>query len=356
MISTPDRRTACELIEEACAAGARPARACAELGLHVRTWRRWTAENGVKVDGRPTAERPAPANKLSEEERERVLAICHQPQYASLPPSQIVPALADEGLYVASEASFYRVLRAANEQHHRGRARAPQIAKPLAAHCATAPCQVWSWDITWLAGPARGVFFYLYLMLDVFSRKIVGWEVYERECGDHAAEVVRRSVLAEGIGRTPRVLHADNGSPMKGATLRTTLQDLGIEPSYSRPRVSNDNAFSEALFRTCKYRPDYPCKGFETVDAARTWVHAFVSWYNGEHRHSALRFVTPNERHSGHDGALLAQRKALYELAKARSPSRWSRGTRNWTPAEEVWLNPKAEAESTNEREEIDAL
>lgn len=356
MISAPDRRKACELIEEACAAGARAARACAELGLHLRTYRRWALEGGVREDARPVAERPTPANKLTEEERERVLAICHQPEYASLPPSQIVPALADEGLYVASESTFYRVLREADEQHHRGRSRPPRMTKGPAAHCAAGPCQVWSWDITWLAGPARGVYFYLYLVMDVFSRKIVGWEVHERECGNHAAEVVRRAVLAEGIERTPRVLHADNGSPMKGATLRTTLLQLGIEPSYSRPRVSNDNAYSEALFRTCKYRPDYPGKGFATVDEARTWVHAFVAWYNGEHRHSALRFVTPNERHGGHDRALLAQRKTLYEQAKARNPARWSGTTRNWTPPADVWLNPKSASESTNKREEITIL
>lgn len=342
MISTPDRRKACELIAEACAAGASRASACAELGLHVRTWRRWQTEDGVREDGRPSAVRPVPANKLSEEERAGVLATCHQPQYASLPPSQIVPALADEGLYLASESTFYRVLRAADEQHHRGRARPDRDTKTPTSHRATAPCEIWSWDITWLAGPARGVFFYLYLMMDVFSRKIVGWEVYERECGDHAADVIRRAVLAEGVQHAPRVLHADNGSPMKGATLRTTLQQLGIEPSYSRPRVSNDNAYSEALFRTCKYRPDYPSKGFATLDEARTWVGRFVAWYNEEHRHSALRFVTPAERHRGRDLALLEQRKALYEQAKARNPLRWSGDTRNWTPPTEVWLNPES--------------
>jgi putative transposase len=164
---------------------------------------------------------------------------------------------------------------------------------------------------------------------------------YERECGEHAAEIIRRAVLTEGVQHAPRVLHADNGSPMKGATLRTTLQQLGIEPSYSRPRVSNDNAYSEALFRTCKYRPNYPSKGFAELDEARSWVGRFVAWYNEEHRHSALRFVTPGERHRGQDRALLAQRKGLYEQAKSRNPQRWSGATRDWTAPSEVWLNPE---------------
>ena len=181
----------------------------------------------------------------------------------------------------------------------------------------------------------------MYLIMDVFSRKIVGWEIYERECSGHAAAVIRRAVLTEGVQHTPRVLHADNGSPMKGATLRATLQQLGIEPSYSRPRVSNDNAYSEALFRTCRYRPNYPSKGCATLGEARVWAGKFVAWYNDEHRHSALRFVTPGERHRGCDLALLGQRKAIYEQAKDRNPLRWSGNTRKWAPPTEVWLNPE---------------
>jgi len=157
-----------------------------------------------------------------------VLEVCHRPEFSSLPPSQIVPRLADQGEYIASESTFYRVLREADEQHHRGRACAPQRHQAPTSHCAIGPRQVWSWDITYLAGPVRGLFFYLYLIVDIYSRKIVGWEVYEREAGEHAAEVVQRAVLAEGCVDTPLVLHADNGSPMKGATLRVTLQRLGI--------------------------------------------------------------------------------------------------------------------------------
>ena len=254
MISVPDRQRAVELIDEATAAGARRFQACAELRISERTARRWMVEGVVRVDQRPGALRPTPRNKLSDQERQAVLDVCHSEEFASLPPSQIVPRLADQGRYLASESSFYRVLRAEGQQHHRGRAKSPVPRKPPASYRATGPCQVWTWDITWLPGPIAGMFFYLYLIVDIFSRKIVGWEVYGRESAEYASIVVRRAVWSENCLTSPLVLHADNGSPMKGATLKVTLEHLGVTASYSRPRVSNDNPFSEALFWTCKYR------------------------------------------------------------------------------------------------------
>jgi transposase InsO family protein len=215
--------------------------------------------------------------------------------------------------------------------------------KPPASYKASAPCEVWTWDITWMPGPVAGMFFYLYLIVDIFSRKIVGWEVHERESADLAAVLIRQAVLAEGCTLRPLVLHADNGSPMKGATMKTTLEKLGITASYSRPRVSNDNPFSEALFRTCKYRPDWPTKGFATRADAQAWVKSFASWYNGEHLHSAIRFVTPGARHDGRDHATLASRAILYAKTRAQNPKRWSGKTRNWQPAGPVWLNPETE-------------
>jgi Transposase and inactivated derivatives len=197
-----------------------------------------------------------------------------------------------------------------------------------------------TWDISWLPGPLKGLFFYLYLIVDLYSRKIVGWEIYECESADYAAEVVRRAVLAERCIDQLLVLHADNGSPMKGETLLATLYRLGIATSYSRPRTSNDNPYSEALFRTCKYRPDYPIGGFASLDEARAWMQQFVHRYNHAHCHSGIRFVTPQQRHSGNDGAILAQRQAVYEQARARHPERWSGPIRNWKPITEVWLNP----------------
>lgn len=341
MISAPDRRNAVMLIDEAVESGARRPKACAELGISDRTYRRWTSEGEVAVDQRPFVERPAPANALSEDERQAVLDACNDPAFASLPPSQIVPHLADTGVYLASEATFYRILRASGQAVHRGRARAPARRALPTSYKASRPCEVWTWDITWMPGPVKGTFFFLYLIVDIYSRKIVGWEVYERECADHAAALVRRAVLAEGCMTSPLVLHADNGSPMKGATMKVTLEALGILASYSRPRVSNDNPFSEALFRTCKYRPDWPSAGFATVGDARAWVQNFVAWYNAEHRHSALRFVTPDARHRGQETMILEGRSRVYAAARSARPERWSGSTRCWAPKGPVWLNPE---------------
>jgi transposase InsO family protein len=345
-----DRQMAIELIDEACAAGARQSRACDVLKIDVRTLRRWRQQQREEqrlIDRRrETAADRIPANKLSPEERERILAVCNEPTYRSLPPSQIVPRLADDGEYLASESTFYRVLREADQQHRRGRAQAPrQVPKPQGFK-AEGPNQVFSWDITYLAAAIRGTFYRLYLVEDIFSRKIVGWEVHEDEKAEHASVLIRKTCLAEGITEAGLVLHADNGGPMKGATMLSTLQRLGVVPSFSRPSVSDDNPYSESLFRTLKYTPAYPNKPFKSLAAAREWVHRFVQWYNEEHRHSGIRYVTPGQRHRGEDAAILAARKRLYEAAKQACPARWSGETRNWEPVREVWLNPPKEAES----------
>lgn len=349
MISHPDRERAVRLIDEAVAAGARKRQACEETGITLRSYQRWTAGgDGVKADARPTAKRPDPRHKLTPEERAKVLEVANCPEFQSLPPSQIVPGLADRGEYIASESSFYRILREADQQHHRGRSDAPKR-KAATTHCATGPNQLWCWDITWLPGPARGSWFYLYLMLDVYSRKVVGWEVHEEESSELAADLMRKACLREGINGQPLVLHADNGSPMKGATLLETLRQLGVSTSYSRPRVSNDNAYAESIFRTCKYRPDYPYDGFADVTEAREWVLRFVHWYNHEHKHSGLKFISPEQRHSGQSQAIMANREAVYDAARARTPARWSGGTRNWKLPAQVWLNPEKEDENTEQ-------
>ena len=334
---------AIDLIEEAVAAGARRFKACAVLEIDVRTWQRWkkaSEENRLADQRKAAAAERTPDNKLSAQEREAIVAVCKRAEYQSLPPSQIVPRLADRGEYLASESSFYRVLREADQVHWRGRAQAPRTVPKPEGHCATAPNQVWSWDITFLASSIRGVFYRLYLVEDIFSRKIVGWEVHEEELAEHAGVLIRKACLAEGIHEEGLVLHADNGGPMKGATMLATLQKLGVVPSFSRPSVSDDNPYSESLFRTLKYTPAYPNKPFESLDAARKWVHDFVQWYNNEHRHSAIRYVTPTERHSDQEHRLLKQREAVYKAAQQRNPQRWSGNTRNWNPVTEVWLNP----------------
>ena len=231
MISTPHRQTAIALINEAVTAGARRAKACFELQISERTLRRWTRGGQFHADQRPLVPRPEPANKLSADERAAVLDVCNSTEFASLPPSQIVPKLADKGRYLASESSFYRILRADGQQHHRGRAKPPVRRKPPTSYKASAPCEVWTWDITWMPGPVAGMFFYLYLIVDIFSRKIVGWEVHECENADLASNLIRQAVLAEACIARPLVLHADNGSPMKGATMKVTMEKLGITAS-----------------------------------------------------------------------------------------------------------------------------
>jgi transposase InsO family protein len=205
---------------------------------------------------------------------------------------------------------------------------------------ATGPNQIWTWDITYLATPVRGAFFYLYLILDLFSRKIVGWEVHAEESALHAAQWFRLAYLREEVDGDALTLHSDNGAPMKGATMLATLQRLGVVPSFSRPAVSNDNPYSEALFRTLKYTPAYPEGPFASLEAARAWVARFVPWYNEQHRHSAIRFVTPGQRHRGEEVEVLRQRAAVYEAAKAQHPLRWSGNIRNWQPVGPVSLNP----------------
>jgi len=340
MILDADRTNAVELVKEAVGAGAAKYKACAELGITVRTYQRWTHGDDVKCDGRPTAEHPEPRNKLPADERQAIIDIANSKLYGSMPPSQIVPALADEGRYMASESTFYRVLHEHEQQHRRGRSQV-SARKVATTHTATGPNQLWCWDITWLPGPAKGLFYYLYLILDIYSRKVVGWEVYDHESSENASELMRKTHLREQVGLKPLVLHSDNGSPMKGSSLLETLHELGVANSYSRPRVSNDNAFAESIFRTCKYRPDYPYKGFETLGAARDWVLKFTHWYNNHHKHSGIKFVTPTQRHNGEAERIVEQRKALYQKAREKNPERWSGNTRNWDLPEEVHLNPE---------------
>lgn len=327
------------LVEEAVAAGARRAQACAALGLTARCVQRWTVDG---QDGR-LGPKHAPANRLSAAEQRDVVAVAISPEFRDQSPKQIVPKLADRGIYLASESTFYRVLDAENLLRRRGRARPPT--KRPREHVADGPWQLASWDITYLRGPARGEFFYLYLVEDVWSRKILGAEVHAVESTELAAALVER-IRAEagpGVSLVGWILHSDNGGPMKGATMLATMQRLGVVPSFSRPSVSNDNPFSESLFRTMKYVPAYPRDGFVAVEAARVWVAAFVAWYNHEHKHSGIGFVAPADRHAGRDVEILAARRDVYEQARRRNPSRWSRHTRLWSRPDTVTLNPEAD-------------
>lgn len=325
------------LVEEAVASGARLGCACKVLGLSARTLQRWvTAED----DGRH-GPRHAPTNKLSDAERRKVVAIATSPEFRDQSPKQIVPLLADRGVYVASESTMYRVLHDADLQRHRGRTRPPSP-RPR-EHSADGPWQLASWDITYLPSQVRGQFFYLYLVEDVWSRKILGWEVHAAESATLAAELVQRihGEAAPRVELAGWVLHSDNGSPMKGATMLATLQRLGVVPSFSRPSVSDDNPYVESLFRTLKYCPEYPSRGFATLEAATAWVGRFVAWYNEQHRHSGIGFVTPAQRHHGTDVEILERRRELYARRRALHPARWSTHPRAWSRPETVRLTPE---------------
>jgi putative transposase len=329
----PDERTMIVAdIATAVAAGARRAAACVLVGLSVRTVERWRGAYPTDARHGPNH---VPANKYSDAERRAICATVTALAYRDLSPHQIVPRLADQGVYLASESTMYRVLRAEALLTRRGRAKAP-VARLVTAQIAHGPNQVWSWDITYLPTPVRGVFLYLYLILDVWSRKIVGAHVYDTERAEHAAALFTRTCQRAMLDPRGLVLHADNGGPMKASTMVVTLERLGVLPSFSRPGVSNDNPFSEALFRTLKYCPAYPSKPFTDLAAATAWVAHFVHWYNHVHQHSAIRFVTPEERHTGREPTILAARQQVYERAREKRPDRWSGATRNWTPVTTV--------------------
>lgn len=353
------RKKVVELIAEAVSSGARLSIACEEAEISTRTYNRWTSDYLISneyIDRRTISIHPEPHNKLSPDEKQTIINVVNIPEFSSLPPSQIVPILADRGIYLASESTFYRVLKENNELHHRGRSKEP-MTRPISTHAATAPNRVYTWDITYLNGPIKGRHYYLYLISDLFSRKIIAWEVWEVESAENASELIRRAIIAEHLTTRehPLVLHSDNGSPMKGATMLETLYNLGITPSRSRPRVSNDNPYAESLFKTLKYRCNYQPKGFATLDEARQWVFNFVEWYNNNHRHSGIKFLTPNQRHApDHGKKVLAKRDLVYKTAKLKNPERWSRATRDWSIVDKVWLNPeKSEAVDKMKKEEI---
>jgi transposase InsO family protein len=339
MIPLAERMHLVTLFNEAVESGARKAQAVDVMGLPLRTLQRWQCPESVPVDGR-TRRQQAPCNRLSDEERTWVLAVANSDEFKDKTPHQIVPILAERGEYYASESTFYRILREEKQVSHRHACRASVERSKPKALTATAPKQLVSWDITYLISLVKGQFFYLYLFMDIFSRKIVGWQVYEQESSELAADLVKDLCQREGIPQHQLVLHSDNGSPMKGATLLATLQQLGVTPSRSRPSVSNDNPYSESLFKTLKYGAQYPTQPFASLTDAREWATGFVSWYNHEHRHSSIQFVTPEQRHTGEDRAILKQRQAVYVAAKAQKPERWSRNTRNWDWQAEVCLNP----------------
>ncbi|MFT6400185.1 MAG: transposase InsO family protein [Bradymonadia bacterium] len=254
------------------------------------------------------------------------------PEYRNLSPEQIVARLADlEKRFVCSAASFRRVLKEHRLDTHRQRSRPPTKQTAPASLEADGPGQAICWDITYLKfSRLRGGYFFLYLFIDAFSRKVVCCAVHDEQSSELAAREFRALCETEGLTAGAAVLHSDNGAPMKGSTMLATLHQLGVAASFSRPGVSNDNAIPEAFFRHLKYVPKYPTDGFVSLKAAREWVEWLIRRYNEEHLHSGISYVTPSDRYTGRDIALLANRREVYEAARHRNPRRWSRHTRAW--------------------------
>ncbi|OQC19454.1 MAG: Integrase core domain protein [Planctomycetes bacterium ADurb.Bin069] len=329
-----------EGIKEAVRDGARVARACEIVGLSERAYQRWNKDPDGGEDRRKGPTSP-PVNQLTEEERVAVVETLNSWEFRNQSPKQVVPILAERGTYIASESSMYRILKEEGLNAHRAASRPPRHTKPR-EFVAQGPGEVLTWDITYLHSPVRGAFFYLYLVVDVWSRKILGGAVHDAESSAYASALISTVIEENGLSPETVVVHMDNGSPMKGATLRATLEALGVQASYSRPHVSNDNPYSESLFRTLKYRPEYPSKPFQSLEAAQQqWVAGFEVWYNTQHRHSAIGYVTPEQRHSGVAHAVLARRRQVYEAARRRNPARWTGDIRRWEAPDVVYLNPE---------------
>ena len=337
--SCAQRVTLLSLLNEAVTQGARLFRACECVGISQRSYQRWSKAH--ELTDQRKGPRTTPSHALSKDERKAVIDLVNQPEYRNLTPEQIVAKEAENGRYLASERTLRRILHDEKMDTYRGRAKPPKRRSPPRSFKAQGPMQVLSWDITYLPdAQVRGHFFYLYAFLDLWSRKVVGWDVHREQTSQLASSLLQR--IAQDYELSPTcVLHSDNGAPMKGTSMLCTMQNLGILNSFSRPSVSNDNPFIESYFRHLKYVPSYPSDGFESLEHARSWVRSFVHWYNHEHLHSSLAYVTPEQRFQGHDKTILQKRRKTYEHASSRHPRRWTRGTRAWNRPDVVVLNPE---------------
>ena len=293
---------------------------CTFLGITRRTiqnWRRWGNRDRRKGSSRYVAHR------LSEEEELAVYVEATAPRFADKTPEQIVATLSQEGIYIASASTMYRILRKRKALGHRRESKKPNTGKKSTPMHVTAPDQVWSWDITWLKTDVAGIFLYAYTIIDLFDRSIVGWTVELIESDEHAKTLFAR--IIRDLKVVPLIVHADNGGPMRGVTLAVFLDKLGISRSYSRPRCSDDNAHIESFHKTLKYTAGYP-KFFTSLEHARTWYADFIHWYNNEHLHSGLGYVTPLQKRTGEAEAIYELRDSTIREARERNPLRWRQG------------------------------
>ena len=306
---------------------------CAALGVPRGSYYR------SRKPGCERKPRPRPPRALSQGEREQVLAVLHEPRFVDLAPAEVYATLLDEGRYVCSERSFYRVLAAnAEVRDRRDQLRHPHYAAPELL--ATRPNEIWSWDITKLLGPTKWTYFYLYVLLDVFSRYVVGWLLARCESSELAEQLITESCDRQGILPGQLTVHADRGTAMTSKPVAFLLADLGITKSHSRPHVSNDNPYSEAQFKTLKYRPDFP-ERFGSLEHGRSFLGDFFCWYNTEHHHVGLGLFTPHDVHYGLAEAKRERRALILAEAFAAHPERFPNGKpQPKALPSAVWINP----------------
>ena len=337
LIPPARRLSLCESIDEAKTKGVRMAPVCEALGIHPRTYSRWKDHALDRRKGSPKKTK----RSLTEEERRKIIEVCTSDRFKDSTPGEIVAILAEEGIYIASERSFYRVLKNAGLLHHRRNSRPARKVQQPPELKATGPDQVYSWDITWLPSKVNGLFWYCYAVIDVWSREIVGWSIHERESEQHGRELfesIKQRRNLNGVW-----VHSDNGNPMRGATFSVWLASLGMFLSHSRPLVKNDNPYIESFFRTLKYHAAYPGR-FATIEQARSWMGDFIDWYNRTHRHSGLGYITPEQRRCGDDIRLFALRNKTLQKAFELHPERFpKRGPKMWKSKRVVYLNPSHE-------------
>ena len=310
------------------------AAACEALGVSRASFYR--QQQPISIEPKP---RPRPTRSLSQAEQQKVLEVLHSERFVDQSPAEVYATLLDEGIYLCSLRTLYRILAEHEEvRERRNQRRHPVYQKPQLL--ATGPNQLWSWDITKLPGPGKYTYFHLYVILDVFSRYVVGWMVAHRESEILAERLIRLTCQKHQIQPQQLTLHADRGSSMRSKTVALLLSDLGIIKSHSRPHVSNDNPFSEAQFKTLKYQPQFP-KQFGSIEDARSFCHPFFDWYNHEHHHSGIGWLTPAMLHDGQAEHVVQQRQQVLLAAYLAHPERFVQGQPSPPSVPtEVWINP----------------
>lgn len=316
-MSAEERSGLVALIDEAISAGARQSRACEVIGLCERRLRSWRS---TSVDGRTGGYR-ATDQALTEEEKDRIVETMNAEELRELPLKQAFHTLMDRGVYLASFSTVRRVMLERGERSRKTGTRKRNAGKRPEL-VATAPNQVWCWDISWLESPTKGKYFFLYMIIDMFSRKVVGWSVAAQESGTLARKIFAYALAAEGIRANQLIVHADNGKPMRSHTLQSLFNLLAVTASHGRPHTSNDNAYAESLFATFKDRVSYP-DYFRSLSAAREYCARFFTWYNSEHLHSGLDYLTPSQVHTGAWQEIIGQRNVLLDAHRQQHPQRY---------------------------------